>query len=223
MNNVFLMLLMACYGICASVAFSAEVTSVDVASEEVATSEATVVDEVKGKKNAIKSGLQPGEKTIAFHVQDVTGPRAGKTLCYACAFGKHSVINIQAKKLNDKVLALIKQLDSLVAPAGKIKGDSKHAFVVYLTEDPEAAEKELTAIAKKLELKNIPLTIYDELSGPRPYKLSTDAELTVMMWEDAKVTANHAFSAGGMKKGDVKVVMASAKKHLKGNDANPKQ
>ena len=117
----------------------------------------------KAKRNVIKSGLQPGDKTFAFHVQDVTGPRAGKTLCYACAFGKHSVINIQTKKLDEELLALIKHLDPLVAPAGKIKGDSQHAFVVYLTEDPEVAEKELSDVAKKLKLKNIPLTIYDVL------------------------------------------------------------
>ena len=95
----------------------------------------------QAKRNVIKSGLQPGDKTFAFHVQDVTGPRAGKTLCYACAFGKHSVINIQTKKLDEELLALIKHLDPLVAPAGKIKGDSQHAFVVYLTEDPGVAGK----------------------------------------------------------------------------------
>ena len=174
----------------------------------------TTTQEAKPAIRAIKSGLQPGDKTFAFHVQDVSGPRAGKTLCYACAFGKHSVINIQTKKLDDNLLALVKELDSLVDPAAKIKGDSKHAFVVYLTEDPEAAEKELAAAAKKLNLQNIPLTIYDELTGPRPYKLSKDAEVTVMMWADAKVRTNHAFPAGGLAKADVTSVLKSAKKHL---------
>jgi len=177
--------------------------------------EKTVVA-TNAKRNLIKSGLQPGDKTFAFHVQDVTGPRAGKSLCYACAFGKHSVINIQTKKLDEELLALIKHLDPLVAPAANIKGDSQHAFVVYLTEDPEVAEKELAAVAKKLELKNIPLTIYDDFAGPKPYKLSKDAETTVMMWNENKVTFNHAFADGGMEKEDVKVVLATAQKHLKG-------
>lgn len=166
-------------------------------------------------KATLKSGLQPGAKTYAFNVDDVTGPRSGNSLCYACAFGKHSVINIQTKKIDDELVALLKELDLLVAPAGKIKGDSKHAFLVYLTEDPDVAAKELKAVAKKAKLKNIPLTIYDELTGPRPYKLSKDAEITVMMWKDTKVTANHAFAAGGLEKEDVKVVLESAKKHLK--------
>ena len=52
-------------------------------------------------------------------------------------------------------------------------------------------------------------------AGPRPYKLSKEAETTVMMWNDNKVTFNHAFADGGMEKDDVQVVMATAKKHLK--------
>ena len=166
------------------------------------------------KKN-IKSGLQPGDKTFAFHVREVTGPRKGQSLCYACAFGKHAVINIQTKKIDDELITLLKELDPLVAPAGTIKGESKHAFLVYLTDDPDAAEKELEAAAGKLNLKNIPLTIYDELSGPPPYKLAKDAEVTVMMWEDAKVTSNHAFAAGGLEKDDVQVVLKSAQELLK--------
>jgi hypothetical protein len=30
----------------------------------------------------LKSGPQPGDRTSAFDVQDVTGPNKGKTLCY---------------------------------------------------------------------------------------------------------------------------------------------
>lgn len=165
----------------------------------------------------VKSGLQAGAKTYAFHVQDVTGPRAGKTLCYACAFGKHSVINIQTKKFDDELIALLRGLDPLVQPAGEIKGDSQHAFVVYLTEDPDQAEKELATIAKKAELKNIPLTVFDDLAGPKPYKLSDDAEVTIMMWKNTKVTTNYAFPVGGIEKEDVKPLLVSASKHLKLN------
>lgn len=30
----------------------------------------------------MKSGLQPGESAGAFNVRDITGPKAGETLCY---------------------------------------------------------------------------------------------------------------------------------------------
>lgn len=30
----------------------------------------------------IKSGLQVGERTSPYNIRDITGPNAGKTLCY---------------------------------------------------------------------------------------------------------------------------------------------
>jgi hypothetical protein len=30
----------------------------------------------------VKSGLQPGDRTTPFDVQDITGPNKGKSLCY---------------------------------------------------------------------------------------------------------------------------------------------
>lgn len=165
-------------------------------------------------EEGIKSGLQVGDTFIPFTVQDVTGPRKGNSLCYGCAFGKHSVINIQAKTINAELVSVLKQLDSLVDDAGSIKGESKHAFLVYLTEEPDLAEKELAALAKAEGLKNIPLTIYDELSGPPPYKLADAADVTVMMWNDTKVTTNLAFSKAGMNAVAVNQILSSAKTHL---------
>ena len=31
---------------------------------------------------ALKSGLQPGDKTTPFQTRDITGPNKGKSLCY---------------------------------------------------------------------------------------------------------------------------------------------
>jgi hypothetical protein len=31
---------------------------------------------------ALKSGLQPGERTSPFQTRDITGPSKGKSLCY---------------------------------------------------------------------------------------------------------------------------------------------
>lgn len=163
----------------------------------------------------LQSGLQPGDKTFAFHVQDVTGPRKGRSLCYACAFGKHTVVNIQARKIDAELIALLKQLDALVDPANQIKGDSQHAFLVYLTEDPDLAAEELNSVAKEHGLKNIPLTIYDELDGPKPYKLSREAEVTVMLWAESRVTANFAFADGGLDGDDVPIVLKSVQEFLK--------
>jgi len=33
-------------------------------------------------EKALKSGLQPGDKTTPFNIRDITGPNKGKSLCY---------------------------------------------------------------------------------------------------------------------------------------------
>jgi|GEM_PF-466614 len=40
------------------------------------------VDGATGTAADMKSGLQPGDFAGAFNVKDITGPNAGKTLCY---------------------------------------------------------------------------------------------------------------------------------------------
>jgi len=35
-----------------------------------------------GAAEALKSGLQPGDRTSPFQTRDITGPSKGKSLCY---------------------------------------------------------------------------------------------------------------------------------------------
>ena len=163
----------------------------------------------------VQSGLQPGDTPSAFHVEDVTGPRKGNSLCYACAFGKHRVVNIQVTRFSDELVELIKNLDSIVDSPESIKGESVHAFVVYLTEDPDIAFDELEEIARSHHIRNVPLTVYDELPGPPPYRISEAAEVTVMMWAGMKVTSNHAFGPGEFPAEAVRSVIQAARQHLR--------
>lgn len=123
------------------------------------------------------------------------------------------MVNIQTRKITDDLASLVKKLDGMVDSARKRGGN--HAFVVYITDDPEAGEKELKALAAKHKIKNIPLTIYDGVAGPGGYKIAKDAEVTVMMWKGLKVKANQAFAKNGLDKKAVSKVIDAAKKHLK--------
>lgn len=162
----------------------------------------------------LRSGLQPGDKAGAFNVLDVTGPRKGSSLCYACAFGKHAVVCIQAREISDTLIGVIRELDALADNPASIKGDSKHAFVVYITDDPESAAMELSELARQHNIKNIPFTIFDELTGPRDYKVTPDAEVTVMMWNDTVVAVNHAAVTGAVTREFADRVLQDARTHL---------
>ena len=94
--------------------------------------------------------------------------------------------------------------------------DTKHAFLVYLTDDPDTAAGELETLAEKHKIKNIPLTVFDGEAGPPRYKIAKEAEVTIMMWEGQKVKVNQVFASNALDKNGVKKVFESAKEHLKG-------
>jgi len=129
-------------------------------------------------------------------------------------FGKCQVVNIQARKITDNLASLVKQVDSLVDNAANKTKETKHAFVVFITDDPEASTSELENLAEKHGIENIPLTLFDGISGPEGYGIAEDAEVTVMMWADQKVAVNHAFGPGKLDEDAVEKVVKDAKKHL---------
>jgi len=120
------------------------------------------------------------------------------------------VVNVFAREVTDELASLVKQLDTVVASNKGAGG-----FVVLLSQDPDADEAKLKALAAKHGIKNLPLTIYDGATGPPNYKISKDADVTVHAWVRAKVTANKAFAKGGLNKESVAATAAAIDKALK--------
>ncbi|SFI14122.1 hypothetical protein [Planctomicrobium piriforme] len=142
---------------------------------------------------AFAEGLEVGSPVGAFYVKDVTGPAAGTKLCYRCRYGDRPVISIFARDVNGSVSSLIHEVDAVV---GKNQNQDMKAFVVLLTDEPEAGEEALKKVASEARVANTPLTTFDGQAGPAPYKISKDAEVTVMMWVDGKLKVNEAYKAG---------------------------
>lgn len=119
------------------------------------------------------------------------------------------MVAIFTRKITDNLTSLVKEVDKIV---GKNKKQKMAAFVVLLSEDPDAAEKTLKEFAKKHKIQNTPLTVFDGAAGPGSYKIAKEAEVTVLMWTKQKVQVNHAFRKGTLdKKGVAKVVKDTAK------------
>lgn len=142
---------------------------------------------------ADKDCLEVGSGVGAFTVTDVTGPSAGKALCYRCQFQDRPVVSIFTRQINDELATLVKNVDQVV---GKNQGEKMAAFVVLLSDDPKSQEGELKALAKKHGISNTPLTTFDDKNGPPSYKLSKDADFTVMMWVDGELKVNETFQSG---------------------------
>lgn len=104
-------------------------------------------------------------------------------------------MNIFTRSLTDNLAGLVREVDKNIAAH---KAEKMVGFVVLLTDDPDKAEVDLKAFAKKHEIKNVPLTYFDGVAGPRNYKVAKDADVTVNMWLGRKSKANHAFESGGL-------------------------
>lgn len=121
-------------------------------------------------------------------------------------------MNVFTRSLTDDLASLVKGIDSFVA---KNKSEQAAAFVVLLSDDPDADEAKLKEFAKKHDIKNVPLTLFDGEAGPPSYKVAKDAEVTVLLWKERDVKANHAFGKGGLNAAGVEKVLADTPKILK--------
>ena len=121
------------------------------------------------------------------------------------------MVTIFTRELTDDLASLVKQIDETVA---KNQDQNMSAFLVLLTDDPDAAETRLKALAEKHGIKHVPLTTFDGEAGPPNYKIAEDAAVTVLMWRKLKVQANHAFGKGQLNKNAVKTVVADTAKIL---------
>jgi hypothetical protein len=130
----------------------------------------------------------------------------GKSLCYRCKLGKRPVVMIFARKADDNLATLVKELDKVVADNTEKKAAS---FLNMLGGDADsqkaAAEKFITGTGTK----NIAVVVpNDSENGPTDYKISPDAEVTVLIYKDGKVSKNHALAAGALNKEAVSKIIA---------------
>lgn len=108
--------------------------------------------------------------------------------------------------------SLVKQVDETVA---KNEDKKMAAFLILLAEDADAAAPKLTELAEKHGIKNVPLTIFDGEAGPGNYKIAKEADVTVLLWKERNVKANHAFEPKQLNADAVKKIVSDTEKILK--------
>jgi Cu/Ag efflux protein CusF len=157
----------------------------------------------------LKSGLQSGERIpSAFDPVNVTGEHAGEPHCLVCENGLNPVAMIFAREVNEPLLGLVAKIDAATAKHRKAEMGS---FVVFLSKEPDL-DKKLKAAAKKIVLKHTVLSIMEEANGPEDYKVIPDAEVTVVLYKEHLVQANHAFRKGELNGPAVERILADLPK-----------
>jgi hypothetical protein len=143
-------------------------------------------------EGALKSGLQPGEKiTHIFEPLNVTGEHAGEPYCLICENGLSPVAMIFAREVSEPLLNLLSRLDAATAHH---RQEQMGSFVVFLSDEAGLKEK-LQRTAKERGLKQIVLAI-DAPAGPDGFAVAKDADVTVVLYNEHLVMANHAFRKG---------------------------
>lgn len=156
--------------------------------------------------------LSVGDEASMFFVRDVTGPAAGKELCYRCRYGEQPVVAVFTRHMTDEVAALVDGIDAVVEEHAK---QGMSAFVVLLDDDPLEREDELKRLARDKRVDNVPLTTFDDVDGPRSYRLKRDADVTVMMWVDYKIKVNRSFAGSELTEESVDELIAETATILK--------
>jgi hypothetical protein len=163
---------------------------------------------------ALKSGPQVGDEVAAFEPLNVTGAYAGDRVCQVCVNGRFPVVLIFAREVSTSLTSLIKKVDEATV---KHVNDELGSFTVVLSED-KAMPKQLREIARKEKLKDHVLTVWDKDSdGPAGYKLSKDADVTVLLYVNRKVQFNFAFKKGELQDRDISRILDGLPKLFEAN------
>lgn len=156
----------------------------------------------------IKSGPQVGKIVPGpFHPLVVTGQWAGQKHCLYCENGSNPVAVIFARKLTPSLSQLIKKIDDATAKYGERQMGS---FVVFLN-DSEELPKELKTLANRQKITKCILSI-DNPAGPEEYGIAKNAEVTVLLYEDNIVRANHSFGINELNEAAIRRIMADLPK-----------
>jgi hypothetical protein len=159
----------------------------------------------------IKSGPPVGKQVPGpFHPLNVTGESAGEKACLYCKNGSSPVAMIFAREISNNLIALIKKIDECTA---KNKDNKMGSFVVFLN-DAEDLSNQLKALAEKEGIKSTVLAI-DNPAGPQDYKIARDADVTVILYTDHTVKANHAFARGQLNEANIAQIVGDVAKILR--------
>lgn len=158
---------------------------------------------------AIRSGPQVGSSKIpAFNPLNCTGPNQGKRTCLVRLNGANPVAMIFAREVSVPVTRLIKRIDEATERNAKAQMGS---FVVFLSDT--IGQDQLKEVAQKERLKRCVLSLHAP-DGPKGYNVAKEADVTVVLYTNRHVKANHAFRRGELNDAAIARIIADVPKIL---------
>ncbi len=157
-----------------------------------------------------ESGPQVGDRVPGpFEPLHLNGPDAGDESCLYCKYGNDPVVMIFARGQSDGLTRLIRATEKAAA---EHKAADLGACVIYLdtADGLKAAGRKL---ADDEKLKHVILACAKP-AAVADYKIAPEADVTVLLYSNRTVRANHAFKKGELTDAAVTQVMAELPKIL---------
>jgi hypothetical protein len=139
------------------------------------------------------SGLRPGQRPGPYSSLVSVGPERGQSHCFICATADRPAVIVFARTLNDPLGKLARGLDKALTDH---KDAGLRAWVTFLSDDQTALDPKVVAWSKNHSLRNVPLSVFEDVVGPPSYLLSRDADVTLLLSVKQRVVRNFAFRAG---------------------------
>jgi hypothetical protein len=141
----------------------------------------------------VVSGLKTGQRPGPYSSLVSVGTERGQSHCFICATADRPAVIVFARTLSDPLGKLARGLDKALADH---KESELRAWVTFLSDDQTALDPNVVEWSKKHALRNVPLSVFEDVVGPPTYRLSRDADVTVLLSVKQKVVRNIAFRAG---------------------------
>lgn len=139
------------------------------------------------------SGIPVGGEPGPYSFLVATGPDRGQPTCYFCGQDKgvKPTAVVFARTVTAPLGKLLAKLDAATAAH---KNSGFKAWMTLLTDTAD-----LDGLAKWAQaqgLKTVPVGAFEDADGPPKYRVSRDADVTVLLFVNKKIVANYAFRAG---------------------------
>ena len=171
-----------------------------------------------------RSGLQPGARPGPYSQIVATGPHRGESFCFICDTGDKPAVIIFARTPSDSLGKLVHGIDVAI---GKYPKAMLCSWVTFLDADQPGLDAKLLKWGQQHTIKTVPLAVVDDLGGPPSYRLSREADVTVLLSVNQKVTVNFAFREGELTDGRIEGVLKAVeqldkKRGKRGREALPR-
>lgn len=143
-----------------------------------------------------QSGPPAGGTVLPFTSNMVTGANRGRQHCYVCELKDEPAILVFARGTSPATASLLRQLTDAV---GRHRDRKLFGWFVFLgekgAEKELAREREVYEFVRRQGATALPVSALGDPEGPPGYRISPQAEVTILYFRNRKVTANRSWSA----------------------------